>query len=68
MFKPNVVEGPRDGSGRERLVVDDMLTEKECSLLLELATKVTMWYFRFGASFIYWNVADHDKLLLTAIY
>ncbi|KAL5489009.1 hypothetical protein EMCRGX_G018048 [Ephydatia muelleri] len=39
-LKPNVVEGPRDGSGRERLVVDNMLTEKECSLLLELATKM----------------------------
>lgn len=39
-LKPIVVEGPLDDKGRERLVVDNMLTEKECSLLLELAAKL----------------------------
>ena len=40
VFKPIVIEGPRDTNERERLVMDRMITEKECSLLLELVTKV----------------------------
>ena len=54
VFKPIVIEGPRDVSGHERLVVDSVITEKECNLLLELAAKVSICYvviIKIGAEY-----------------